>query len=540
MGPPCANKCRSKCYDKLNYDNRKLIFDSYWELGDHTRQWDFIAQHVTVVHKKQQIANRSLTRRNFSREYNLTVDNIQFKVCKNMFLQTLSISETVVNTTLSKLKNSPTISKDMRGKHFSRPNVIADDVKNLIKEHISSFPAVESHYIRHDSKREYLESGLSISKMYRLYTEWIKDKPTNSSTINATLRQYNDIFNNDFNLSFFKPKKDLCDVCEQYKLSSDEEKIQIQTSYEEHIKNKTLARDIKNADKERAKTDPKLCVAVFDLQKVLTSPQSEVSSFYYKRKFATYNFTIYDLQKKQGYCFMWTETDANRGSNEISTCLLKFIKMMKESGYEEYSFFSDNCAGQNRNRFIYAMWEHAAFTLKIKIKHTFLEKGHTQNEGDSMHAVIENSKKHKIIYVPNQWITLVRCAKIYGNPYLVYELSYEDFLDFKPLVENSEFNWKTSTDKQIIKWNSVKQITVSYETPFTLNINYNLDRIFTITMSMLNIKKRGKFQPRCVPLPAYEQKLPLDKMKIKDLLSLCDKGLIPSCYHDFYRSLTPK
>jgi len=108
-----------------------------------------------------------------------------------------------------------------------------------------------------------------------------------------------------------------------------------------------------------------------------------------------------------------------------------------------------------------------------------------------MHAVIENSKKLKIIYVPDQWIALVRCAKIYGNPYLVYELSYEDFLDFKLLVENSELNWKTSTDKQIIKWNSVKQITASYETLFTLNIKYNLDRIFTITMSILN-KKKGE------------------------------------------------
>ncbi|KAF0687214.1 tigger transposable element-derived protein 6-like, partial [Aphis craccivora] len=30
-GPPCIFKCRSKCYDKINYT--KLIFDSYWELG---------------------------------------------------------------------------------------------------------------------------------------------------------------------------------------------------------------------------------------------------------------------------------------------------------------------------------------------------------------------------------------------------------------------------------------------------------------------------------------------------------------------------
>lgn len=132
---------------------------------------------------------------------------------------------------------------------------------------------------------------------------------------------------------------------------------------------------------------------MFDLEKVLPTPQCEVSSFYYKRKLATYNFTIYDVGKKEGYCFMWDESDGKRGSNEISTCILKFIKLKKLSGIKEFSFYSDNCAGQNRNRFIYSMWEYAAYTLKVNIIHTFLEKGHTQNEGDSMHATIECAKK---------------------------------------------------------------------------------------------------------------------------------------------------
>lgn len=167
--------------------------------------------------------------------------------------------------------------------------------------------------------------------------------------------------------------------------------------------NKTLARQHKNSDKQKALNDTKFCVAVFDLQKVLTTPQSDVRSFYYKRKFASYNFTIYDIGKKQGYCYMWCESDGKRGSNEIATCLLKFIKHMKENpGISEFSFYSDDCAGQNRNRFVYSMWEYAAFIYKVNIKHTFLEKGHTQNEDDSVHATIECAKKGKVIYVPMQ------------------------------------------------------------------------------------------------------------------------------------------
>lgn len=51
---------------------------------------------------------------------------------------------------------------------------------------------------------------------------------------------------------------------------------------------------------------------------------------------------------------------------------------MKESDdTEEFSFFSYNYEGCYQN-IIYlhyvSIWEHAAFTLKVKIKHTFLEK----------------------------------------------------------------------------------------------------------------------------------------------------------------------
>lgn len=45
-----------------------------------------------------------------------------------------------------------------------------------------------------------------------------------------------------------------------------------------------------------------------------------------KRKFTVYNFTIFDIGKKLGYCYVWNESEAKRGSNEIATCLLKFMK----------------------------------------------------------------------------------------------------------------------------------------------------------------------------------------------------------------------
>lgn len=359
LGPPCTDKCRMKCIDKFNNDVRKTIFDLYWGLGTHTRQRDFITKYIKIIEKKQiTISIASQSRRKKSRKYYLPINNLEIQVCQKMFLQTLAISDKVVDNVCKRLITSPVLNKDMRGKHSNRPLSIKEDVKNAIRKHINSFPIVDSHYVSENTAKKYLESGLCISKMYRLYLKWILDEPltnSNNSVINATLRQYTDIFNTEFNLSFFKPKKDQCDVCKVYKLACPEEKLKQKDLYDEHLLNKSSARKLKNEDKRRALADPTFCVAVFDLQKVLTAPQCEVSSFYYKRKYATYNFTIFDIGKRQGYCYMWTESDAKRGSNEIATCLLKFMTLMKDSGIKAFSFYSDNCGGQNRNRFIYSM-----------------------------------------------------------------------------------------------------------------------------------------------------------------------------------------
>lgn len=45
------------------------------------------------------------------------------------------------------------------------------------------------------------------------------------------------------------------------------------------------------------------------------------------------------------------------------------------------------------------MWEYGAFIHKVNIRYTFLEKDHSQNEGDSVHATIEWAKKGTIINV---------------------------------------------------------------------------------------------------------------------------------------------
>jgi len=115
---------------------------------------------------------------------------------------------------------------------------------------------------------------------------------------------YFDIFHKDFNLAFHKPKKNMCDLCVKYSRSSDTEKDEMRQRMEEHLKNKTVCRE---QEKPRAQSDSKVNVACFDLQQVLITPHSMSSQLYYRRKLATYNLTVFDVAKKDGYYYMWHE-----------------------------------------------------------------------------------------------------------------------------------------------------------------------------------------------------------------------------------------
>lgn len=84
------------------------------------------------------------------------------------------------------------------------------------------------------------------------------------------------------------------------------------------------------------------------------------------------------------------------------------------------------------------MYTHASKEFGVTITHRFLEKGHTQNEGDSVHSVIERAGEHKLVYTPEEWKLLIRWAKA-EKPYQVRDITRDHVIDFKELLKKK--NW---------------------------------------------------------------------------------------------------
>ncbi|KAJ8967717.1 hypothetical protein NQ314_002663 [Rhamnusium bicolor] len=111
---------------------------------------------------------------------------------------------------------------------------IDDDIKNEVRAHINSIPRIESHYLRAQTCKEFIEGGKTIAELHRddkLQCE-ADGKPF------ANYHLYSDIFNTKFNISFFIPKKDQCNLCYLYNNAIGDEKEELQSEYYEHQEEK--------------------------------------------------------------------------------------------------------------------------------------------------------------------------------------------------------------------------------------------------------------------------------------------------------------
>ncbi|XP_039296244.1 uncharacterized protein LOC111058861 isoform X3 [Nilaparvata lugens] len=498
----------------------------FYDLGDVTRQRDWILKNIEKIEPKYRYAKEG-SNRAFNVAYFLFCDENKIQVCRTFFLNTLNISKTVVSTALKKFKNN-FLEPECRGKHENRKK--NDDLLiQGMKDFINSIPRVESHYLRNQTAREYIDGGKTLSDIHRDY----QNECLRQNLPHGNYTAFRKVFIENFNISFFVPKKDLCCLCEQFKNSPDDNDLK--KMHETHIKLKELAREEKKKDALKAKN--KECVtAIFDLQAVLPTPCGDASLFYYKRRLSTLNFTIYDIGNSNAYCYVWNEAYAKRGCNEIGSCLLLFLEKVCQG--KDVIFYSDNCPGQNKNQAIAAAFIYAVENLNVKsVTHKFLTVGHTQNEGDMVHSLIEKQKKLVLrsgpVSVPAQWITVIQSAKKKGNPFTVIEINTEDVKDIKHLKSTVGKNFSKNMSGEQVKWRDISVIHVNREAPFQIFYKNNFDDVDKI----INIREKMRGVTQMVLRLAYTAPPGISSFKKRDLLSLCTSNVINKQYHQFYECL---
>ncbi|KAG5877470.1 hypothetical protein JTB14_029404 [Gonioctena quinquepunctata] len=157
------------------------------------------------------------------------------------------------------------------------------------------------------------------------------------------------------------------------------------------------------------------------------------------------------------------------------------------------------------------------------INHKFLIKSHTQNEGDSVHSLIETQMKQALksgpIYSPGL-ISLIRTAKGTGEPFSVNQLSYEHFFDLKHLASDIGplrivKNTKNQPDKM-----SSRRTVLSRPRTKLYDANYNIgESYYKSALDRIDRKYSGR------PLSPPRQSSPLGDIAERHARFLADDEL---------------
>ncbi|CAG9830745.1 unnamed protein product [Diabrotica balteata] len=171
--PTDCSKCRFKCQKLFSEEQRAQLCADYYSLADYTRQKTLLSSLIQIVNVSRSKQTSITKNRKESRLYHLIDNNGQrHRVCLKFFTAMFVISRKVVEKCVKEIMNKGIFVGCDKIKNSKPHNATAEIQRQQVKDHINSFPRIESHYCRRDSTKNYLNEDLNISIMYRLYQDF--------------------------------------------------------------------------------------------------------------------------------------------------------------------------------------------------------------------------------------------------------------------------------------------------------------------------------------------------------------------------------
>ena len=287
-------------------------------------------------------------------------------------------------------------------------------------------------------------------------------------------------------LPLHSPKTDTFKTCNSYKVQTNAEKdeatlVQLHGEWELHLRKAKRAYQQLKEDTALSKSDANTMVVTFDLQQSFPTPVLTTNVVFYKRQLWTYNLGIHDCRSDSGHMFVWHEGIASRGSHDIGSCILRYIKDTSPTATHLITF-SDSCGGQNRNVYMLSLWLYMVASSDYPFTTTDqnLGVGHSYHPNDRDFGSIETARrKTNHLYVPHDWSELILNARR-QNPFTVTEMTQEDFVSFEP-VSKVFINHKINTVKGKVEWLKIKWIRVTKEKPLQFQYRHSLNTLKPLT-----------------------------------------------------------
>lgn len=194
-----------------------------------TSQDTFLLKYCsTDKTKRNRPGDGSRSTKSVSYQYCIeTMAGNRISVCRQTFLGVLGITKHTVEGVFKRFKKDGSlIPVETRGGY--RKAAMYQNKMYSVIDYIKQFKGTESHYSRARSTRIYLDSSISISKMWSMYQESVPDD------LKVKESYFRHLFVTRFNISFKSPSTDVCSTCLQLS-----EKVKLEKNEEALIKLKT-------------------------------------------------------------------------------------------------------------------------------------------------------------------------------------------------------------------------------------------------------------------------------------------------------------
>lgn len=538
IGKECDCK-RLECSKKIPAEGKQSIIKNFNLLKSTDKQNSYLCGLISIVPVKNRRPRLNeenarlrdavaLYKIRYLHENKLT----ELEVCRDEFMALHGITKRRIEYLITSLKNTGMPPIDQRGKHSNRPLKLSDDTRNKIKEHISSFKGRGSHYSAKDSQKKYLPEELNIKKMWEMFKMM---HPANG----VSYETYRTIFTTDFNIAFGYPRTDTCSTCDEYlaKIKSleheknkrnenlvqtsanktqktDETKEemtaelkQLTTSHDLHLRKAKSFYSIKKQSKlssRKSNVKESICI---DFGKNFPIPKIPTNDVYYKRQLSIYMFNVHVLSDSKSVFYIYPETIAKKGSDDVSSLLNHFVYNHLDSNIRVLDLFCDSCGGQNKN-FTFFRYLHNLVHQQKRfdcVRVTFPIRGHSYMENDKNMGIINQKARVETV---QELCELVQSSRKKPAPFVVENLSEENQHIFQKWTEHLNKFYKKKANFPI---QSIRQFEVLKEHPRIIKYRDTYNGIWTSAVVMdrkpialQNLERNSQF---LLPEISYNGKL---------------------------------
>lgn len=515
--------CNKNCSERIDVIKQKEIFDQYHGYSKWSEQTAFL----------RAITKRESVKENFNPQINLKDRNYfctyffsdesgeNQRVCSSFVTKLLQINRVKLFRAVSSSKNNP-FAVDGRGKKSKRKTATEDVA--FAKQFIRSFPCYESKFEPNSFDTKYLNPNLTMEKVYRLYANTceFKQKTKLSKTI------FTGIFKSNFpNLHVFKLEKSKCSICEhvstkkKIKVLSTNSMDDVQKTEDDHF---AELREFKN-EFINSVNDPEVGVEVFafELQRPLQMPLLPTDESHDLRCLWFSNLCIFNEISKKVHMYVWDETIAKRGPEEIGSCLFKHIADIVPKTTKKIILYCD-ALDIYRNMQIIAMlakiFDQQESELQL-IELRFFFSGHSKNDCNRCFDTIENKiKAPQSLFTPDDWVQLISSAKEAKVNFNVDKLNTNDFFSVQILMK------KLTVGE--INWSDVKAVILCRSEPLNMRLKYFSQNTEEI-VPMYNALHAHWLTYK------YKEAIPITKVKHDDLMKTLK--YIPSEKRAYYENI---